>query len=84
MGKAVNPGIEWGGMTEEMRKGLMTKTDADSSRANTSNFGMGVSGDGEERAALGGGGVSDLSFRNVPKKFNFWFGLKLAAQDKSE
>jgi hypothetical protein len=78
-GKPVSVGIEWGGMTDEMRKALMARRAAEASQARATDTEMVVSG---MEASEGGfdRGAGSISFRQVPKKFNFWFTLQIPAQ----
>ncbi|MBC7364180.1 MAG: hypothetical protein H5U07_06525 [Candidatus Aminicenantes bacterium] len=78
-GKPVNVGIEWGGMTEEMRKALMARRAAEASRATATDTEMVVSGM-EAREGGFDRGAGSLSFRQVPKKFSFWFTLQMPAE----
>lgn len=78
-GQPINLGIEWGGMTEQRKQELMARRAAAATRAGATDSRMVVSGDepGEGGFDRGGG---EINFKNLPKKFNFWFGLLLPAQ----
>lgn len=78
-GKTVNLGVEWGGMTEEMRKDLMARRAAEASRVTATDTEMVVSGMEASESDINREAGS-LSFRQVPKKFNFWFNLQLPAE----
>ncbi|MCR4395727.1 MAG: hypothetical protein NUW07_03220 [Candidatus Saccharicenans sp.] len=78
-GKPLNLGIEWGGMTEERQKELMARRAAAATRATATDSRMVVSGDEPSEGGFdrGGGGID---MKQLPKKFNFWFGLVVSAQ----
>jgi hypothetical protein len=78
-GAALKLGFEWGGMTADMRKAMMARRAAMGSQAVSMDTTMSEDSikDGDERADVGGGGLSDI--RRGPKKYSFWIDLKLAA-----
>ncbi|MBC7349742.1 MAG: hypothetical protein H5U05_07195 [Candidatus Aminicenantes bacterium] len=78
-GKPINLGIEWGGLTEQRRQELMARRAAAATRATATDSRMVVSGDepGEGGFDRGGGAIN---LKNLPKKFNFWFGLVVSVQ----
>ncbi len=79
-GKPIGLGIEWGGMTEKMKQELMARRAAEASRATAQDTRMVVSGEDPEAGGFDRG-AGELSFRQVPKKFNFWFDLLLTEED---
>lgn len=78
-GKPINLGIEWGGLTEEMKKELMTRRAEAATRATGTDSRMVVSGDDPSEGGFDRGG-GELDRKTLPKKFNFWFGLLLGGQ----
>ncbi|MCR4410565.1 MAG: hypothetical protein QHH43_09075 [Candidatus Saccharicenans sp.] len=78
-GKPINLGIEWGGLTEEMKKELMTRRAEAATRATGTDSRMVVSGDEPSEGGFDRGG-GELDRKTLPKKFNFWFGLLLGGQ----
>lgn len=79
-GKPVSVGIEWGGMTEEMKKETMARRAAAASRASATDSRMIVSGDEPSERGLDRG-PGEMNFKSVPKKFNFWFNLLVPMDD---
>ncbi|MGQ9801728.1 MAG: hypothetical protein ACUVRL_08710 [Candidatus Saccharicenans sp.] len=78
-GKPLNLGIEWGGMTEQRKQELMARRAAAATRATATDSRMVVSGDEPSEGGFDRGG-GDIDMKNLPKKFNFWFGLVVSAQ----
>ncbi|MCX8161092.1 MAG: hypothetical protein N3G18_09240 [Candidatus Saccharicenans sp.] len=78
-GKPINLGIEWGGLTEEMKKEIMAKRAAAATRATATDSRMVVSGDEPSEGGFDRGG-GELDMKNLPKKFSFWFSLQLTHQ----
>jgi len=78
-GQPINLGIEWGGLTEEIKKDLMARRAASATRAAASDSRMVVSGDEPSEGGFDRGG-GELDMKNLPKKFNFWFGLIVKEQ----
>jgi len=73
-------GVEWGGMTEEMRAIRAAQMGDRSSQA----AGSGMSGDslvseGSTIGAGGGGGGSLAAMRGGPKAYSFWVDLQVAS-----
>ncbi|MDI6845897.1 MAG: hypothetical protein QME28_07140 [Candidatus Saccharicenans sp.] len=79
-GKPISLGLEWGGMTEKMKQDLMARRAAEASRASAQDTRMVVSGEDPEAGGFDRG-AGELSFRQVPKKFSFWFDLLLTEED---
>lgn len=73
-GKPINLGIEWGGLTEEMKKEIMARRAESATRAAATDSRMVVSGDEPSEGGFDRGG-GELDMKNLPKKFNFWFNL---------
>ncbi len=73
-GKPVSVGIEWGGMTEEMKKEAMARRAAAASTATATDSSMVVSGDEPTERGLDRS-PGEMNLKSVPKKFNFWFNL---------
>lgn len=78
-GRPINLGIEWGGMTEQRQQELMARRAAAATRARAADSRMVVSGDDPTEGGFDRGG-GEINFKNLPKKFNFWFGLLVPAQ----
>ncbi len=78
-GKPINLGIEWGGLTEEMKQDIIARRAASATRATATDSRMVVSGDDPSEGSFDRGG-GELDMKNLPKKFNFWFGLQLSPQ----
>jgi hypothetical protein len=78
-GKTIKVGFEWGGMTEEMRKAMVSRMDAEGTRAGESDVSMGetVKG-GDENEGMRDSGSSLAQMRRGPKKHSFWVDVKLA------
>ncbi|MDI6699027.1 MAG: hypothetical protein QME85_08835 [Candidatus Saccharicenans sp.] len=77
--RPINLGLEWGGLTEEMKRDLMARRAAAATRATGSDSRMVVSGDEPSEGGFDRGG-GELDMKNLPKKFNFWFSLVVPAK----
>lgn len=78
-GKPINLGIEWGGLTEQMKKDIMARRAESATRAMATDSRMVVSGDEPSEGGFDRGG-GELDRKALPKKFNFWFNLSLGPQ----
>lgn len=73
-GHSVKIGFEWGGVTDEMKKAMSTKTRAGSDQDITREGGAGSVIDIRKGQAV----APRTSSRAIPKKYSFWVDVKLA------
>lgn len=78
-GRPINLGVEWGGMTEEMKKNLMARRAEEATRTTGTDSRAGESEEGSTEGGIDRR-AGELRFREIPRKFNFWFGLILPAR----
>lgn len=71
-GKPVNFGLEWGGLTDEMKADIMARRAAAATRATGMDSEMVVSGEDPREGGFDRG-AGDIGLKNLPKKYNFWF-----------
>jgi len=76
-GQTVNINLEWGGMTEEMRKAMQARTRGELGRGISGESGAGtvIVPETESGGAPGGASMA------VPKKYSFWVGVKLSQRE---
>ncbi len=81
-GAVLKIGLEWGGLTGEMKAQRLARTVAASERAAQSDV-QSESHDSSGRRDSGGAGASSMGMgRGTPKKYSFWLDVKLAASER--
>lgn len=78
-GSVMKLGLEWGGMTEEMKANRLARTVSAAERGAQSDTQSQSHDSSRSRDFSGGGGSLSGTGRGAPKKYSLWFDVSLAA-----
>ncbi|OGD11112.1 MAG: hypothetical protein A2Y86_07195 [Candidatus Aminicenantes bacterium RBG_13_62_12] len=81
-GGAMKLGVEWGGMTEEMKARRLARTVSTEEREAQSAAQTQSHDSGRAREFSSGGESLSGTGRGTPKKYSLWFDVKLAARER--